>query len=78
MGQRARQRCGLSRLNDQTIATINGAGTVALSAVLAVTLPTPDVVRFQCTNNIAPGHDGEIEAQMVTMVTIRVGTLTPQ
>jgi len=65
-------------LNDQTIATINGAGTAALSAVLAVNLPTPNVVRFQCTNNTGDGSDGDLEAQMVTMVAIRVGTLTPQ
>ena len=69
---------GFPGLNDQTIATIDGVGTVALSALLPVMLPTPNVVRFQCTNNTGAGSDGDVEAQMVTMVAIRVGTLTSQ
>jgi hypothetical protein len=69
---------GFPGLNDQTLATINGAGAAALTAVLAVTLPTANVVRFQCTNNTGDGSDGDLEAEMVTMVAIRVGTLTPQ
>ena len=69
---------GFPGLNDQTLATIKGTGAAALSAILPVTLPTPNVVRFQCTNNTGDGSDGDLEAEMVTMVAIRVGTLTSQ
>jgi hypothetical protein len=69
---------GFPGLNDQTLATINGAGAAALTAVLPVTLPTANVVRFMCTNNTLAGSDGDLEAEMVTMVAIRVGTLTAQ
>ena len=65
-------------LNDQTLATVNGTGAVALTALLPVTLPTPNVVRFLCTNNTLDGADGDLEAEMVTMVAVRVGTLTQQ
>ena len=69
---------GFPGLNDQSVATINGAGTTALSTLLAINLPTSDVVRFQCTNNAGDGSDGDVEAEMVTLVAVRVGTLTEQ
>ena len=65
-------------LNDQTIATIDGVGTVALSALLPITLATADVVQFRCTNNTNAGSDGDVTAKMITMVAVRVGTLTQQ
>jgi hypothetical protein len=69
---------GPSGLNDQTISTINGVGTVALSALLPITLATPDVVQFRCTNNTGAGSDGDVTAKMITLVAVRVGTLTEQ
>jgi len=65
-------------LNDQTIATINGAGTVTLSALLPIPLASANVVQFRCTNNASLGSDGDVTASMVTMVAVRVGTLTQQ
>jgi hypothetical protein len=69
---------GFPGLNDQSLATINGVGATALTTVLAVDLPTPNVVTFQCTNNTGDGADGDVEAEMVKMAAIRVGTLTEQ
>jgi hypothetical protein len=69
---------GVGGLNDQTIATIDGVGTVALSALLPTTLAAPDVVQFRCTNNTNAGADGDVTAKMITMVAVRVGTLTQQ
>jgi hypothetical protein len=69
---------GVWGLNDQTIATIDGVGTVALAALLPITLATSDVVQFRCTNNTLAGSDGDVTAQMVTLAAVRVGTLTLQ
>src|SRR5262249_27153308 len=65
-------------LNDQSLATINGAGAAALTAVLAVNLPPPNTPSFRGTNNTNQAADGVLEASMVNVVAIRVGTLTDQ
>jgi hypothetical protein len=63
-------------LNDQTLATIDGVGVTALSAVLPISFSTPQTVQFRCTNN-TPSSPGDVMAQHTTMVAIRVGSLTP-